>query len=383
MADGTATRSSRGHRTICLTVSEDAYLQAIDDPVRFRRLLDEGFRATPELFPPNFALGYDLKDDRMSVKQRLPIRRIRLKDGTAYSVRPSFLMPYMTARVADVEGPLFLRKFGVPYWALTQVFGGNPMFWFRMECGLGRCSLVGTTVRQAELPMHLLADEHHQTLDGKKVYIATTVGAGCVLGAEPAEGAEGAGTEARDVAPEYAPKTVNTDGWKGTRAAWKALFPRVVLLLCFLHGWLKIRDRAKHLKDQFAEVSRRVWEAYHAPDRRCFGQRLRRAPGVGRWASRRGRAGERPGSVPQGPSVRGGVPSPRRPPHEQHARPPDAGDEPVLRPRPTPPRRTGDLPTPLPSVGAVVELCPVASDDNPRKPGLAVPGGATQPALLP
>ncbi len=93
MADGTATRSSRGHRTICLTVSEDAYLQAIDDPVRFRRLLDEGFRATPELFPPNFALGYDLKDDRMSVKQRLPIRRIRLKDGTAYSVRPSFLMP--------------------------------------------------------------------------------------------------------------------------------------------------------------------------------------------------------------------------------------------------------------------------------------------------
>ncbi len=116
MADGTATRSSRGHRTICLPVSEDAYLQAIDDPVRFRRLLDEGFRATPELFPPNFALGYDLKDDRMSVKQRLPIRRIRLKDGTAYSVRSSFLMPYMTARVADVEGPLFLRKFGVPYW---------------------------------------------------------------------------------------------------------------------------------------------------------------------------------------------------------------------------------------------------------------------------
>ncbi len=48
------------------------------------------------------------------------------------------------------------------------------------------------------------------------------------------------------------------------------------LLLCFLHGWLKIRDRAKHLKDLFSEVSRRVWEVYHAPDRRGFGQRLRR-----------------------------------------------------------------------------------------------------------
>jgi hypothetical protein len=275
-----------------LPVSEDAYTQAINDPAEFRRLLDEGFRTTPELFPPNFAQGYELKDDRMSVKQRLPIRRIRLKDGTAYSVRPSFLMPYMTARVADVEGPLFLRKFGVPYWALAHVFGADPMFWYRLECGLGRFSIVGTTVRRAEIPAHLLADEHHQPLDGQKVYIATTVGEGCVLGAEPAAAA---GTddlkaaygvfqaEARDIAPKYAPKTVNTDGWKGTQAAWKALFQRVVILLCFLHGWLKIRDRAQHLKDQFAEVSRQVWEAYHAPDRRRFGQRLRR---LREWAGK-------------------------------------------------------------------------------------------------
>ena len=88
------------------------------------------------------------------------------------------------------------------------------MYWYRLECGLGRFSVVGTTVRQAELPEHLLADEHHQSRDGEKVYIATTVGGGCCLGAEPAATA---GTddlkaaygvfkdEARDVAPEYAP----------------------------------------------------------------------------------------------------------------------------------------------------------------------------------
>jgi hypothetical protein len=134
------------------------------------------------------------------------------------------------------------------------------------------------------LPQHLLADEHHQSCDGQKVYIATTVGSGCCLGAEPAPTA---GTddlkaaygvfkeEAQDVTPEYAPKTVNTDGWPGTQAAWKALFSQVVILLCFLHAWLKIRDRAKHLKELFAEVSQRVWEAYYAPDRRCFAQRLR------------------------------------------------------------------------------------------------------------
>ena len=118
MADGTVARSARGHRTICLPVSEDAYTRVVNDPTAFRSLLDESFRTRPELFPPNFARGYQLKDDRMSVKQRLPIRRILLRDGTAYSVRPSFLMPYLVGHVREVEDPLFLRKFGVPYWAL-------------------------------------------------------------------------------------------------------------------------------------------------------------------------------------------------------------------------------------------------------------------------
>jgi hypothetical protein len=291
MADGTAARSSRGHRTLCLPIPERVYRQVVHDPGAFRRTLDDSFRRIPEVFPAGFARGYELKDDRASVKQGLPIRRILLKDGTAYSIRPSFLMPYMTARVQDVEGPLFLRKFGVPFWALARVFGDDPMFWYRLECGLGRFSVAGTTVRRAGLPEHLLADEHHQPLDGAKVYIATTVGAGCCLGAEPAESA-GANdlkaaygvfkAEARDIAPKYSPRTVNTDGWKPTQAAWKALFRRVIILQCFLHAWLKVRDRAKHLKEVFTEVSRRAWEAYHAPDRRCFGQRLR---SLRRWAT--------------------------------------------------------------------------------------------------
>ena len=112
-----------------------------------------------------------------------------------------------------------------------------------------------------------------------KVYIATTVGNGCCLGAEPAEAAgsdklkvayQVFKDEACDVSPKYAPKTVSTDVWKGTQAAWKMLFTKVVILLCFLHGWLKIRDRAKHLKEVFAEVSRRVWDTYRATDRRSL-----------------------------------------------------------------------------------------------------------------
>src|SRR4051812_43659996 len=117
MAEAIATGSSRGHRTICLPIAEEAHSHAVEDPAAFRRWIDDSLRETPELFPADFAQGYGLKDSRRSVKQRVPIRRILLKDQTASSVRPSFLMPSMAAHVEDVEGPLFLRKFGVPFWA--------------------------------------------------------------------------------------------------------------------------------------------------------------------------------------------------------------------------------------------------------------------------
>src|SRR5512142_826629 len=233
MAETAATQASRGHRTICLPIPEPTYHQVIDDPRAFRRTIDDCFRRMPELFPANFQ-GYQLMGHRLSAKRGAMIRRVRLRDGTAYSIRPAFLMPYMTARAAEVQGPLFLRKFGVPFWALARVFGKTHMAWYRLECALGRFSVVGTTVRPAAVPTHLLADEHHQTRDGKKVYIATTVGSGCLLGAEPAaaagaddlEAAYGVfKAEARDVEPRYAPQTVSTDGWKGTPAGLEAVVP--------------------------------------------------------------------------------------------------------------------------------------------------------------
>jgi hypothetical protein len=284
MAEGSASVSCRGHATICLPIEEDEYDVVVEDPKEFRQWLDRCFAEMPELFPQGFSRGYAMKDGRASVKQGQSLRRIILRDGRSYSIRPSFLMPYMTARAEEVEDALFLRKFGVPFWALARVFGRDPMSWYRLEIGLGRNSLVGTTVRRAELPEHLLADEHHRRRAGEKNYIATTVGGGCVLGAALSEGAgtddlkEAYGVfkdEARDIEPEYAPKTINTDGWHGTQAAWKVLFPLVAILRCFLHAWLKIRDRAKHLGDLFFQTSERVWDAYHAPDRRSFSQRIR------------------------------------------------------------------------------------------------------------
>jgi hypothetical protein len=171
------------------------------------------------------------------------------------------------------------------------------MYWYRLECSLGRSSLVGTTVGAAErLPRHLVADEKHTTLiergkKARKVYLAATAGGGCCLGLAPAEAADADELtraygvfrdEARCLDPGYRPETVNTDGWPATQAAWRALFQGVTLILCFLHAFLKIRERAVHMKEGFTGLRERVWEAYHAPDARSFSQRLRR---LREWAT--------------------------------------------------------------------------------------------------
>ena len=166
------------------------------------------------------------------------------------------------------------------------------MYWYRLERSLGRFSLVGTTVSAAErLPHHLAADEKHTTLAGEKVYLAATAGGGCCLGMALAETAgndnlrDAYGVfreEAQHLDPQYRPETVNTDGWQATQAAWRSLFHKVTLILCFLHSFLKIRERAVHLKELFGEIGRRVWEAYSAPEVRSFSQRLRR---LREWAS--------------------------------------------------------------------------------------------------
>ena len=117
-----------------------------------------------------------MKEIRVSKKLKLKIRRIVIA-GVSYTIRPSFAMPYMTGFVKDVEKPLFLRKFAVPFWALSHCFGKNPMYWYRLEATIGGYSLVGTTIKSPEkLPQHLSADEKHTRLLGEKTYIAPTVG---------------------------------------------------------------------------------------------------------------------------------------------------------------------------------------------------------------
>jgi hypothetical protein len=97
----------RGQKTICIPCSQQQYEQIASDPERFREYLDRQIEAHPELFPPEIRRGYRMKDLYTSRKTGWRLRRIDLRDGQSYLVRPSFLMPYLTGRTEDVQAPLF------------------------------------------------------------------------------------------------------------------------------------------------------------------------------------------------------------------------------------------------------------------------------------
>lgn len=276
-----------------LPIELEEYQELSRDRVRFRAWLDNMIATYPELFPAEIAEGYELHGT-LPASRKLPdvrFRRIKLKVRNSegkqevLTIASSAVMPYMTGLTDDVQKALFLRQFTVPFWALTHVFGRDDSYWYRMVAAFGRNEIVGTTVKDEDkLPQDLLADEKHVHFNGEKGYIATTVGGDCILGASLAlDAGETALTEAystfeeeaHHIAPDYAPKTVNTDGWQATQNVWLALFPAITIIQCFLHAFIKIRACSKkRLKTLYPAIERRVWDIYHASTPADFRQQI-------------------------------------------------------------------------------------------------------------
>ncbi len=119
-----AKRARNGQRTITLPMTEEQYAEIINDPKRFRNeWLVPIYANCPELFPPGFHEGYEMNGHCHSKRLGIDIRRIVLRNGEQYQIRPGFALPMMAARTEDVADALFLRKFGIPYWALVRLFG--------------------------------------------------------------------------------------------------------------------------------------------------------------------------------------------------------------------------------------------------------------------
>ncbi len=142
----------KGYRTIRLPLAESEVDRFLTDRSYAKDRLEALYDACAALFPDTFPSGYAFfGSTEPSRKQQLLCRRMRLEQGrTVLTIAPAFVMPSMTGRTHDVDDALFLRRLHVPCWAIAHVFGREAMYWYRLEQGLGRFSLVGTTVKSPE-----------------------------------------------------------------------------------------------------------------------------------------------------------------------------------------------------------------------------------------
>ena len=285
--------SQREKRMLVLPFpSEKSYTELFADRKGYKRHLQQHFEAHPELFPEGFEDGFSFCGSYTSKKMKLTLRRIRLKcNAQTYQIRPSFAMPYMIGKTNHLAKALFFRQWGVPFWALSQAFGKNAMYWYRAYTSLGRHNLVGTTIKSEDkLPAHILCDEKHTRWQGKKAYIATTTANGCILGAALCQGADDASLEqgyhefaqeVQELTPRYHPTTATIDGWDATKKALQRLFPQLTFILCFLHSWFSIKKRCRREKGLLRTIGKKVWEVYRSKTRAIFSQKIRH---LGEWA---------------------------------------------------------------------------------------------------
>lgn len=276
------------NKKIILIIDQKEYKHIVNNNAAFKSYFSQQIASYPELFPElvlqgKWTLnGYAPK----SKKQKIKIRRIKLSDGSVWQIHPSFVMPYMSCSCKEASKYLFLLNW-CPYWALAEVFGKYEMFYYRLHCHFGHYNMVGTTVKDAsKIPVNLSADEKHAKISGKKVYLGVTCGDNCFLGASISPTVSEKDLtiaynnfkeEANSISEEYEPETVNTDGWFATMNAWKNIFNQVLVIQCFLHAILKIKNVAtKATETLFREILDKSWNTYQAKNKRSFSQRIRR-----------------------------------------------------------------------------------------------------------
>jgi hypothetical protein len=144
-------RGAAGDKTICLPIDEGVdYEQLLNDREAYRKYLNEQIAKHPELFPADITEGYRFHGLVESTRQNLQIRRIYLPSSeTAYQIRPDLVTPYMSETSTEAAKALYLRQHGLSYDGIAYVLGRSEMHWYRLCQGMGRVSIVGTTVKRA------------------------------------------------------------------------------------------------------------------------------------------------------------------------------------------------------------------------------------------
>jgi hypothetical protein len=200
-----------GHKPSCLPCASEAqYGESVDDPAQDRPYLRAMLRRHPELCPKAMAQGFTFPDGDVSIHQDRIVRRLPWPaPGAVCARRPSFVMPAMLGRTAEIDKALSLRQWGVPCAALAYVLGRDAMFWSRAWRACGRLSLVGTTVQEPpKLPRDLVADAQLPRGATPQVDVPPTVGGGCFLGVSVGEAADTVTLERGDGACAKAAKAL-------------------------------------------------------------------------------------------------------------------------------------------------------------------------------
>lgn len=278
------------NRTIILPIGEKEYHQIIDNNLLFLKKMTVLIELYPELFPHNICngfsfVGFSKNEVKLSVKRRIIRLKTDFNSYDDYLIHPCFIFPYLRGNTKDISRGLLLRKYNTPYHAIATTLGKNAMYWYRAEVTLCQYNIVGTTIKSAsKLPENILADEHHTRLISDKIYICTTVGNNCFLGASIAPSMHYENlkkaygifkSEVQIICPEYEPVSINMDGYKSTKKAIADLYPSSGILRCFLHSFLKIRNcGTKAYSLYFEEVTQRVWSCYHAKSKQAFAQKI-------------------------------------------------------------------------------------------------------------
>ena len=229
--------ANRGRQTIRIPINESAHAAMISNAVTFRAKLDELITLYPELFPESIIHeGYHLKELKSSLRLkgfryytiRTPDRRV------TYTVQPCYVLPYLTGLTKEVAEALELMMYGVPSHKITQMYGRNDTYWDNLFNSLGRFSVVGTLVKSPQqLPEDYCADEKITRWNAQKISVCMVAAKNCLFCCEAtfsscAEGLQRAygvfKQEASWLKKSFAPISINIDGWKATRLAFKNLF---------------------------------------------------------------------------------------------------------------------------------------------------------------
>jgi hypothetical protein len=276
------TKSSQVSRIIRLPISEAAYKLLMSDRKLYIMRLSHYVDKYPNLFPKDwYSSTYGVHDLRISKKLGVSHYIVRSsKDRSVlYDIQPNFVMPYMSAYSKDVSFGLLLILFGVPFWLVAYGLGKNAMYWYRLFTHLGRFNLLATTIQdRSKLPQDICIDEKISYWSNQEIFACMTVGSDCILGMGVSQKEDEVSLrqaygvfkeQALALSPDYEPLSINLDGWTATKKAMQKLYGKAVLVLCFLHSVIKIRQVAQK-EPQKKVLFEKVWLVYKATDASAF-----------------------------------------------------------------------------------------------------------------